>query len=192
MRRYIFLFAMLSLFVIGCSEQSSVLAPVNNVNTTEPNWIALPKEVGMSIEKISSSSKSVNGTKGTTWPWSTSYTGTLGRVIISSVLVVEPNSFFGTKTITQKHDDATCATTFGPSMVFNIPLRFTITYEGIDLSGINPAAVKFAYIASDGSLEYAVNDGIVVDLSSGKLQVVNAVIPHFSRYGFINAQLTNQ
>ena len=58
------------------------------------------------------------------------YVEHLGRVTISSILVVEPNSFSGTKTITQKHDDATCATTFGPSMVFNIPLRFTITYTG--------------------------------------------------------------
>ena len=32
MRRSIYLFAMLSLFVVGCSEQSSVLAPVNNAN----------------------------------------------------------------------------------------------------------------------------------------------------------------
>ncbi len=47
MRRYIFLFAMLSLFVIGCSEQSSVIAPVNNVNANEPNWIALPQAEGM-------------------------------------------------------------------------------------------------------------------------------------------------
>jgi hypothetical protein len=71
-------------------------------------------------------------------------------------------------------------------MVFNIPLSFTIRYIGIDLSKINPATVKFAYIASDGSLEYAVNDGIVIDLSTGTLQVINAKIPHFSRYGFIN------
>ena len=35
-------------------------------------------------------------------------------------------------------------------------------------------------------VEYAVNDGIVVDLSTGTLQVINAKIPHFSRYGFIN------
>ena len=73
-----------------------------------------------------------------------------------------------------------------PSMVFNKPLIFTITYTGIDLSTINPADVKFAYIAADGSVQYAVNDGIVVDLAIGKLQVINARIPHFSRYGFVN------
>jgi hypothetical protein len=186
MKKYISIIILLSLFVIGCSEQTSINSPVSDLNINEPNWITLPQEVGMSIEKISSSSKSVNGANGTTWPWSTSYTGTLGRVTISSTLVVEPNSFSGTKTITQKHDDATCATTFGPSMVFNIPLSFTIKYTGIDLSQINPATVKFAYISNDGSVVYAVNDGIVIDLSTGTLQVINAQIPHFSRYGFIN------
>ena len=51
MRRYIFLFAMLSLFVVGCSEESSVLAPVNNVNTNEPNWIALPQAEGYACKQ---------------------------------------------------------------------------------------------------------------------------------------------
>ena len=52
MRRSIVLFAMLSLFVIGCSEQSSVIAPDNNVNTNEPNWIALPQAEGLQVNKI--------------------------------------------------------------------------------------------------------------------------------------------
>ncbi len=46
MRRYIYLFTALTLFVIGCSEESNMLSPVNNVNTNvktpEPNWIMLP------------------------------------------------------------------------------------------------------------------------------------------------------
>ncbi len=46
MRRYIYLFTALTLFVVGCSEESNMLSPVNNVNTLyntqEPNWITLP------------------------------------------------------------------------------------------------------------------------------------------------------
>ena len=84
------------------------------------------------------------------------------------------------------NDGATCVSTFGPSYVFNLSLTLNITYTGVNLSGINPSTVKFAYLATDGSVKYAANDGIVVDLATGKLQVVNAVIPHFSRYGFVN------
>ena len=74
MKKYISIMVLLSLFVIGCSEQTSINAPVKNLNTTEPNWIALPQAEGMHVEKISTSTKTINGTNGTTWLWSTSYT----------------------------------------------------------------------------------------------------------------------
>ncbi len=186
MKNLIITLAMLLLFAVGCTDQTSITSPEQSVQTQEPNWIALPQAEGMSLGKISSSSKSVNGTNGTTWPWNTSYSGSNGRITINTVLVVESNSFSGTVTIKQSHDDAYCVTTFTPSMVFNKPLLFTITYTGIDLAAINPADVKFAYIAADGSVQYAENDGIVVDLATGKLGVINARIPHFSRYGFVN------
>jgi hypothetical protein len=186
MRRSIYLFALLTLFVVGCSEESSVLSPVNDVSISEPNWIALPQAVGMQAEKISSSQKSINGAIGATWKWNTSYTGTLGRVTIDFNMVFKPNSFSGTKTITQSHDDATCVSTFNPSMVFNTPVICTVTYAGLDLSGINPSTVKFAYLAANGSVQYASHEGITVNLSTKTLSVKNAKIPHFSRYGFVN------
>ena len=46
MKRYLSLIVLLSLFVIGCSEQMSVNSPVNTI-TSEPNWIALPQAEGM-------------------------------------------------------------------------------------------------------------------------------------------------
>jgi hypothetical protein len=83
-------------------------------------------------------------------------------------------------------DDKTCTATFSPHMEFNKDVIFNATFTGIDLDGVNPATVKFAYLAEDGSVEYAANDGIIVDKSRGKLVVINARIPHFSRYGFVN------
>ena len=49
MKKYISIIVLLSLFVIGCSEQTSINSPVNNVNTNEPNWIALPQAEGLSV-----------------------------------------------------------------------------------------------------------------------------------------------
>ena len=40
-------------------------------------------------------------------------------------------------------------------------------------------------MAADGSYVEAVCDGIFVEIQSGKLQVINAKLPHFSRYGFV-------
>ena len=42
------------------------------------------------------------------------------------------------------------------------------------------------YLAPDGTLQPVVHDGVVIDKRIGKLQVINAKIPHFSRYGFVN------
>ncbi len=47
MKKYISIIVLLSLFVIGCSEQTSINSPVNDLNTNEPNWIALPQAVGL-------------------------------------------------------------------------------------------------------------------------------------------------
>jgi hypothetical protein len=57
---------------------------------------------------------------------------------------------------------------------------------GVDLSNVNPANVKFVYLSTDGNYYQPVCDYIAVDKQSGKLQIVNAQLPHFSRYGFIN------
>lgn len=187
MRRYIFLFAMLSLFVIGCSEESSVFAPVNNVNTNEPNWIALPQAEGMHVNDSFTETKTLDGKKGSGISMYRTYSGgPFGTVVIDAGLFFPRGSFTGIKTFWMTNDGSTCVSTFGPSYVFSLPLTLNITYTGVNLSGINLSTVKFAYLGTDGSVQYAANDGIVVDLATGKLQVVNAVIPHFSRYGFVN------
>jgi hypothetical protein len=187
MSRYAFMFILISMSLIGCSEQSNVLAPDNNSNTSEPNWITLPQPTGMQVNKTVSTSKRIVGKYGGTINLNTSYTGGLyGNVTITSSLYFPQYAFSYYKTFTISHDDAACVSTFGPSMVFNKPLTLNITYTGVDLSGINPETVKFAYLAVDGSVEYAPNSGIIVDKSTGTLRVINAVIPHFSRYGFMN------
>ena len=70
-------------------------------------------------------------------------------------------------------------------MVFNKNLEYTLTYKGIDLTGVDPETVKFCYIASDGSIVEAENSGIEVHIEDGKIKVKKALIPHFSRYGWV-------
>jgi hypothetical protein len=186
MRRSIYLFAMLSLFVIGCSEQSSVLAPVNNVNTTEPNWIALPQAEGIQINTEWPISKKITGSVGGYIGKSVSYTGTSGKITVQARIDFEAGAFEGSQTITMTLSDQNTSVTFSPSMVFLKAATYNVTYTGINLSGINPSTVKFAYLAADGSVQYAANDGVSVDLATGTLKVSKAKIPHFSRYGFVN------
>jgi len=75
---------------------------------------------------------------------------------------------------------------FYPHIVFNEPADFDATYTGIDLSGINPNSVDFIFQNYDGSPEQITYDEITTMISEGKLELIKAKIPHFSRYGFVN------
>jgi len=61
LNRYLYLFILFALFVIGCREESSVLSPESIVSTNEPNWIALPAPEGMQINSSFTESKWING-----------------------------------------------------------------------------------------------------------------------------------
>jgi hypothetical protein len=180
--------AMLLLLAFGCTDQTNITSPEQSVQTQEPNWIALPQGTGLQVNQIFSVSKNIVHKDGGTMSLNASYQGgNYGTVTITSTLffpkACEPGKG---QVYTMSHDDSYCVTTFGPPTDFDKELTFNITYTGVNLTGINPSTVKFAYIAADGSVQYAVNDGIIVNLATGKLGVINAKIPHFSRYGFVN------
>lgn len=192
LKRYIYLFALLTLLVVGCSEQSSVLSPNNNVNTNESNWISLPsinKDAnGMSVMSmpIFQASKDIDGKKGGKIKINEKYAGgPFGEVNVQAELEFPKNAFSGTKYITMILDTEWGYATFSPYSIFDKDAIYNAEFIGLDLSGIDSTNVKFAYLAADGTVEYAVNDGITVDLSTGTLSVKNARIPHFSRYGWL-------
>jgi hypothetical protein len=187
MRRYIFLFSALALFVIGCSQESNMIASDNKVNTNTPNWIALPQAEVMQVNAIVSTSKTIDGPKGGTIALNNSYSsGLFGIVTLTSSLIFPKGSHPGKVTFTVSHDDSYCVSTFGPSYKFSKELTLNVKYTGVNLLGINPSTVKFVYLAADGSFQCAQNDGITVNFFTGTLEVINAKIPHFSRYGFVN------
>jgi hypothetical protein len=187
MRRSIYLFALLSLFVVGCSEQSSVIAPVNNVSTNEPNWIVSLSSNDLAVNTVHSASVLIDGAKGGSVEIRKDVPGgPFGKIQIDSRLVIRAGSFLGKMTITTNVDDAAFLTTFGPSYVFNRPLEYTFMLQGLNLSGVNLTNLRFVYQAADGSIEQCQYSSIDVDVNKGKIKVNSALIPHFSRYGFVN------
>ncbi|MHA2101283.1 MAG: hypothetical protein ACW99A_21690 [Candidatus Kariarchaeaceae archaeon] len=197
----------LVLLFFGCDQSSDITSPVNDVKTDNANWISLPQPKGMHIENSFTVTKRINGSKGGFLTMSESYSGgPFGNVTIDAELVFDPGAFPGNKYISMTNDDLGCVATFEPSFDnFRERVTYTVTYTGIDLTGIDPDNVKFAYIdytgmdlsgiepslmfsyiGSIGVIEYAQHEGITVDVSAGTIQVVNALIPHFSRYGFVN------
>ena len=77
------------------------------------------------------------------------------------------------------------STTFLPHSNFNFPAEYDLKYEGLDLTGLTLSQLDFVYMNEDGTYELVVYDEISMDLSKGKIEIKNAQLPHFSRYGFI-------
>ena len=111
MRRSIYLFALLSLFVVGCSEQSSVIAPANNVSTNEPNWIVSLSSNDLAVNTVHSASVLIDGAKGGSVEIRKDVPGgPFGKIQIDSRLVIRAGSFLGKMTITTYVDDAALQT----------------------------------------------------------------------------------
>jgi hypothetical protein len=187
MRRSIYLFAMLTLFVIGCSEQSSVLAPVNNVSSNEPNWITLPSNNTLTINGDVSVSRMLYGTDESLLEINKGYAGgPFGWISITANSRFQRNSFTGSRYTTMSVNDQFGTATFSPSGTFSKPVIYNLTIMGVNLSNVDPSKVSFVYLSPDGKYYKPVYDKIYVEKQSGKLQIVNAQLPHFSRYGFVN------
>jgi hypothetical protein len=150
---------------LGCNQSSDPASPVGDLNLKNANWISLPSSEGMQIENSFSSTKRINGSKGGYLSMNKSYSGgPFGTVTIEAELIFTRRAYRGNKYISMTIDDCECVTTFAPSFKkFKRAVTYSVTYTGIDLSNIDPDNVAFAFIASNGDLEYAQHEGITVN-----------------------------
>src|SRR5690606_28788734 len=188
MKRKFFIVVLLALTCFGCSENLVNTDSENGMQSKSNfNWMQMPKKSGMSsVETEYTVSRRIVGNQGGVLNLSGSYiTEDNNTVTISSELIIPSRAYNGAEVITQITSTDAAVSDFYPSMSFNSPLILNIKYSGLDLSGVDPAAVGFYYIAESGELEAAQNDGIIVDTINGTIEVKAARLPHFSRYGFI-------
>jgi len=186
MKKFATLMLMVFALLFGCTPDANVVSPDNSVKQTA-QLIKLPAiKSGLSIESLLTRSKYINGYNGGLFSESFEFQSVTGNVTIVSQLVFPANSFSGGKTITQTFDTETASLEFGPAMVFNVPVKYTLTVSGLDLTGINPETLDFVYVAQDGSITGVIYDSIIMDVTTGTLKVTNAQLNHFSRYGFVN------
>ena len=176
-----------ALAFFGCNQESDITSPEGNTTIKEANWLVSLSSNGLGIETIHTSSKLIDGDKGGNVNFKGDFPGgPFDKIHVDSKLVIHSGSFTGSMEISTNIDDVNLLTTFGPSYVFNQPLEYTLLLQGLDLNGVNPENVKFVYQAADGSIHECESDGVDVDLNKGKVKVNKAIIPHFSRYGFVN------
>jgi len=173
------------LFLVGCSNDSSLVGPTGtditnqSVQTQGDSFIGLPVT---SLDKSKKVKKEINGDKGGT----IEIEGELKNGIeFEAKLVIPKGAFEGTKKITVKFDKKEAAFDFGPNnTTFDKPLLLTAKINGLNLKNIDPNDVQFGYIDKQGNLIPIVYDEMKVDVEEGELAVYNAQLNHFSRYGW--------
>ncbi|UCH66355.1 MAG: hypothetical protein JSW63_04295 [Ignavibacterium sp.] len=75
---------------------------------------------------------------------------------------------------------------FGPLMQFEEDVTLDLVFTGLDLTSIDPNGIDFVYVNEDGSVEQIEYEDINVNVSTGRIEVEEAELSHFSRYGFVN------
>ena len=172
------------LFLLGCDQVTEINAPQERIINKQ--LIKLPEMVGLGVES-QTYTQDINGTNWSEFQRTFCYQNSSGGTVYQfGDLDFFPGAFTGTKNISMTFNTDGAAMEFGPSMQFQARVDYTYKITGLDLTGVNPATLEFVYIDANGNM-YAVDyDYVTMDAATGMLKVVNAVLPHFSRYGFVN------
>ena len=185
MKQFISLLFFTLILLLGCEQVTEVNPPPEQISNKQ--LIGLPLPSNMMIEDLHTEYKEINGAYGGWFGEDFSYEGgPNGNVNFHSTLHFYSGSFYGTENIMQQFNTETAALTFGPPMQFNVPVDYTLTITGLDLTGINPNTLDFVYIDTNGNMFYVQKDYVYMDANIGLLKVKNAKLNHFSRYGFVN------
>jgi hypothetical protein len=190
MGRHILAIAAISLMLVGCNvDQDNAVSPFVESYTdlgteVSPDWIVLPARSDLSVEGDVSVSKMVKGNEETLLEINTGYQSGNRWIQITANARFQRNSFSGQRYITMSINDEFGTATFSPSGTFSKPVIYNLTIMGLDLSGVNPSKVKFVYFASNGNYYQPKYKYLYVEKQSGKLQINDAELPHFSRFGF--------
>jgi hypothetical protein len=190
MKKLLTLVALVSLFFFGCDQESDLSSPSVDSPAQQFKLISIPAPVGgMSVEALFTKYHKIDGDDGGRFTAYFGYEGGMfGYVKVRSILTFEEDSFEEVKVISQTLDTEYAAMKFGPSMQFEEIVRLDLVMKGLDLSNVNPETLDFVYLNNDGSIEHIKYDSLTIDVSSGTIELSNAVLTHFSRYGFVNGQ----
>ena len=187
MRKISYVAALLLLSFVGCMQESNITDPnIAVLKSQQKTIITLPAKADINVEDVFTASQDISGNTGGEIRLTKSYQSESGQIVsVDCKLTVPANNyaFSNTRNITMQIGSE-AGVDFYPSMTFSQPVILNYTISGIDLSGVNPADVAFYYVDNSGNLLPTQNDGVSVDLSTGTLQVVNAQLPHFSRWAY--------
>jgi len=186
MRKFSYAAVLILFFFAGCMQESNITEPVNSTGENQGKTIImLPAKADMGVEEIFSETEDIDGEVGGEIHLVKSYQASNGQTVnIDCKLTVPADLCFDDFRNITMEVGGQAGVDFYPSMTFNQPVILNFTVTGLDMSGINPNNVGFFYVDQNGNLFPTSNEGVSVDMSTGTLTVVNAQLPHFSRWAY--------
>ncbi len=184
MKKLIFILGVFAMMFAGCSNDLNINNPVNNQLADE--FVTREDLGGLRLNKTVTVSKLIDGSQGGflfVGDQFNSQHGTSGSIYASCYF--PSGAFSGSQTITMTVDDQTLTGTFSPHMEFDKPVSFSVLFTGVNLSAYTKSQFRFAYYGEDGIRTEVSSSYIYFDKEKGVLGILNAQLPHFSRYGFI-------
>jgi len=176
--------------LISCGDE--ILKPQNIV---KDNWIKLPKNTALGDTTEFNLTSKIKGSEGGTIDFTREFIGgPYGQYCVYAKLRVLPGTFACSDTIdfNLTVSVTNASVTISPvDSNFTKPLKLTLTYCGLDLSGINLSETDFVYGNGIDTFIDVYYDDAVIDTLSGKLEVTNAHIEYIpnpvpnSKYGWV-------
>jgi len=191
MKKIIFLSIFIALaIIISCGDEI-----LNSPEPEQDNWINLPVNPALGdTTKFDVTSKIVGAVGGTIDFTKDFVGGPFGQYCISAKLRVLSGTFACSDTIdfTLSVDVQNALVSISPvDSNFTKPLKLTLTYCGIDLSGVNLCEMDFIYGNGKDTFIDVYYDDAVIDTLTGKLEVTNAHIEYVpnpipnGKYGWV-------
>ncbi len=173
---------LIAALLFSCSQSKLPVESTNSGNASTEQWAPVFSKAGVSLHKAVYLSKEIDGTVGGL----ITYKATMDSgVKLDYQLQFLPGSFDGVKTISVSLDDNSFIGEYAPHGYFYKPAILSIKVKNADLSFISDDDdLHFVYMSSDGHLEFIDHRKLRINIDRGILDLRNAEIPHFSRYGF--------
>jgi hypothetical protein len=175
-------FALFTFIFFSCQNaENSVVSVIDNSE-------AITSQTNDSVN-ILTISKEIDGQIGGQIPFNSTIIDAQGKpVLVNIVLTFDSGSFVGKKIITLNPDVNTGSVQFTPKITFTNPAKLDLSFTGINLKNLgfnSNSTVDFVYMDDNGKIELILKNECKIKWNTQKLYVKNALLPHFSRYGFI-------
>jgi hypothetical protein len=193
------------LLLVGCMDNSSDLTSPdvqNNQQSTSPNWVKLPGDLGQDfgVETPYTASKLIRGNRGGTIKLKIrlhQHDSEFGKhFVVKAKVKVKKHSFPDEEerlfTITMDPDNAYLNISPSPHTLYK---HVTVDWEikGIDVSEITPDTFDYLYFGNNNVVLTTVNQKLIVDYDKHKIKLKDGIIyptatedsPNGTRYGFV-------